>query len=245
MSLKIAFTLILAKLCFIFCHVCISITILSGPSQDMHKYIQNRSETACKDVLAIADLYWIFSDIQIKALLLLFTVSWKICNSYVITTMSGQGTWAFWLSMSLQKPAEDARCVVAQAYNNLKVIFAFVSSYIIRLNKGTWKSMSIFIFTTFKNIIIALSDNSVWKLTKTYLKWSHFSRPGSRVIDVPGFPVLSPITEVNNSNGKLALVWNVTWRIYWVHSIKLLVTGFPIFFFLPKPARIWILSNKL
>lgn len=145
--------------------------------------------------------------------------------------------------MSLQKPAEDTHSVVAQAYNNLKIIFAFVSSYIIRLNKGTLKSMSIFLFTTFKHIIISLSDNSVWKFTKTYLKWSHFSLSGSRVIDVPGFPFLSPITEVNNSNGKLALVWNVTWRIY--GCIPLNCLSLVSLFFLPKPARIWILSNRL
>lgn len=87
---------------------------------------------------------------------------------------------------------------MAEGYSDLKIVFTYVSSYIIRFNKGALKSMPIFIFTTFKNIIISSSANSVWKLTKTYLslKWSHFSLPGSGVIDVPGSPFLSPITEV-------------------------------------------------
>lgn len=51
--------------------------------------------------------------------------------------------------------------MIAQGYNDLKILLTYISVDIVRFNKEALKSISIFIFTTFKNIIIPLSDDSV------------------------------------------------------------------------------------
>lgn len=113
----------------------------------------------------------------------------------------------------------------------LKIILWYVAVYIIRFNKDVLKMISIFTLTIFKNIIIPLSINLVWNLTKTYfcLKWSHFSQPGSsdRYFRLSISP---PITEVRNSDEKLSLEWNVTWRLCGCFSLSCLSLTSPLVF---------------